>query len=423
MKRANIIGVLLVLGLTTAGRAEVPLRFGRDVLPILSQNCFRCHGPDEKARKAKLRLDTHEGALKVIVPGKSGASELVRRINAAPHDGHMPPPRSNLTLTQQQKDLLRRWVDQGAPWGKHWAYETPQRPDLPAVRDARWPRNAIDRFILARLEQEGLHPTPEADKATLLRRVTLDLTGLPPTPEEIDAFLADSSPNAYEKVVDRLLASPRYGERMAAAWLDGARYADTNGYQNDFARTMWPWRDWVIGAYNANMPFDRFTVEQIAGDLLPHPTLEQRIATGFNRNNRTVTEAGSIDDEWRVENNVDRVETTSTVFLGLTMGCCRCHDHKYDPFKQTEFYEFFAFFNSLAEKGVYTEQRGNVPPLVAVPRPEDRVRLKQLDAAVAAARKAERDQEAGLADRQKQWEQERKAAPAPREPGACALRF
>jgi hypothetical protein len=423
LKRLSILGLAAILGLSSVGRAGQPVRFGRDILPILSENCFKCHGPDEKARKAKLRLDTHEGALKVIVPGKAAASELVRRINAAPGDGHMPPARSNRTLTAEQKALLKRWIDQGGAWGKHWAYEPPQRPDLPAVKNAGWVRNAIDRFVLARLEKEGLAPTPEADKATLLRRVTLDLTGLPPTLEEIDAFLADETPGAYERVVDRLLASPRYGERMAAAWLDGARYADTNGYQNDFARTMWPWRDWVIDAFNANMPFDRFTIEQIAGDLLPHPTLRQRIATGFNRNNRTVTEAGSIDDEWRVENNVDRVETTSTVFLGLTMGCCRCHDHKYDPLKQTEFYEFFAFFNNINEKGVYTEQRGNVPPLVAVPTRGDKERLRQFDAAVAAAEKAVRDQEAGLAERQKRWEQERKTAATPPEPHDWALRF
>ncbi len=415
--------MVAVLGLATAARADAPVRFGRDILPILAENCFKCHGPDEKARKAKLRLDTREGALKVIVPGKSAGSELVRRIHAAPGDGHMPPPRSGRSLTAEQQALLTRWVDQGAPWGKHWAYEPPLRPDLPEVKDVRWPRNAIDRFVLARLEKEGLAPAAEADKATLLRRVTLDLTGLPPTLDEIDAFLADDTPGAYERVVDRLLGSPRYGERMAAAWLDGARYADTNGYQNDFARTMWPWRNWVIAAFNANMPFDRFTVDQIAGDLLPHPTLWDRIATGFNRNNRTVTEAGSIDDEWRVENNVDRVETTSTVFLGLTMGCCRCHDHKYDPIKQTEFYEFFAFFNSINEKGVYTEQPGNVPPLVAVPGPQDVEYLKQLDAAVAAAEKTVRDEEARLAERQKRWEQEHKVAAGQPEPHDWALRF
>src|SRR4029077_19708547 len=222
-----------------------------------------------------------------------------------------------------------------------------------------WPRNAVDQFVLARLEREKLSPSPPAQRTALVRRVSLDLIGLPPTPEQLDAFLADTTPGAYEALVDRLLASPHHGERMAMDWLDGARYADTNGFQNDFARTMWPWRDWVIRSFNANMPFDRFVVEQIAGDLLPGASLEQRVATGFNRNNRTVTEAGSIDEEWRIENAVDRVETTSTVFLGLTMGCARCHDHKFDPITQKDFYRFFAFFNSNNEQGVYTEQRGN----------------------------------------------------------------
>jgi hypothetical protein len=394
---------LIVLVVAAAGGPAAPpappVRFDRDVLPVLSQNCFPCHGPDERARKAKLRLDTHDGAARVLVPGNSAASKLVRRINADEHD-RMPPVRSNRRLTAAQKDLLRRWIDQGAPWGKHWAYETPVRPPLPPVHDAGWCRNAIDRFVLARLEREGLAPSPEAPRATLLRRVCLDLTGLPPTPAEVDTFLADPAPDAYEKAVDRLLASPRYGERMALDWLDAARYADTNGYQNDFARTMWPWRDWVIDAFNSGMPFDRFTVEQIAGDLLPGAALRQKIATGFNRNNRTVTEAGSIDEEWHVENVVDRVETTSTVFLGLTLGCARCHEHKFDPIAHREFYEFFAFFNSINEKGVYTEQRGNVPPLVAVPSPADVARRNQLDAAVSRAERIVRVREARPADRQ-----------------------
>jgi hypothetical protein len=306
----------------------------------------------------------------------------------------MPPPKSGHQLSAAEKQLLRRWVEQGAPWGQHWAYEPPQRPSLPTVKDASWVRNGIDYFILARLEQEGLRPTAAASKETLIRRVTLDLTGLPPTPREVDAFLADHSPEAYEKLVDRLLVSPRYGERLAMDWLDGARYADTNGYQNDFARTMWPWRDWVIRAFNRNLPFDRFVIEQIAGDLLPGATLEQRIATGFNRNNRTVTEAGSIDDEWRVENNVDRVETTATVFLGLTLGCARCHDHKFDPMSQREFYQFFAYFNSINEKGVYTEQPGNVAPLIVLSTPTDTEQLRQLDISLAAAEKTLAQQQA-----------------------------
>lgn len=390
MHRARTLAATLLFAIipfSAARSAEGPVRFGRDILPILSENCFQCHGPDEQARKAKLRLDQRAGAAKVLAPKAGGTSELVRRIHAAGDDGGMPPRKTNRTLTAAQKELLRRWVEEGAVWGKHWAYETPVRPALPAVKDANWPRNGIDRFVLARLDQEKWTPSPEAAKETLIRRVSLDLTGLPPTVAEVDAFRADQSADAYEKVVDRLLASPRYGERMAMDWLDEARYADTNGFQNDFARTMWPWRDAVIAAFNRNQPFNEFVVEQLAGDLLPHATLAQRIATGFNRNNRTVTEAGSIDEEWRVENAVDRVETTATVFLGLTLGCARCHDHKFDPLSQRDFYQFFGFFNSVNEQGVYTEQRGNVPPLIVLPRPNDEERKRELDAAIAAARR------------------------------------
>ncbi len=414
------------LGGDREGGGDTPqttVRFGRDILPIFAENCFKCHGPDEKARKAKLHLDRQEVALNVIVPGKSAESKLVHRITATDPNEVMPPPKSNRKLSAEQKELLRRWIDQGAPWGRHWAYETPTRPDLPVVKNSAWPKNPIDHFILARLKKEHLSPSPEATKETLIRRLTLDLTGLPPTLNEVDDFLADCSPNAYEKLVDRLLASPRYGERMAMDWLDDARYADTNGYQNDFARTMWPWRDWVIAAFNQNMPFDRFVVEQIAGDLLPGATLQQKIASGFNRNNRTVTEGGSIDEEWRVENNVDRVETTATVFLGLTMGCCRCHDHKYDPISQKEFYEFYAFFNSINEKGVYTEQRGNVPPLVTVPSPEDEKHLKELVTVIAAAEKGVRDQEAALPDMQRRWEEEQRSRFPLSEPRDWAIRL
>jgi len=429
VKRQTFVGVLAILvataaaGNTQAAPPTTPLHFSRDVLPIFAENCFQCHGPDEKARKAKLRLDTHEGVLKVVDPGKSDSSELVRRIFAQADDGGMPPPKANRKLTADQKETLRRWVDQGASWGKHWAYEAPVRPSLPAVKKTVWTRNPIDFFVLAQLEKEGLSPSQQASKETLIRRVTLDLTGIPPTIREIDVFLADHSPSAYEKLVDRLLDSPRFGERMAMDWLDDARYADTNGYQNDFARTMWPWRDWVIDAYNSNLPFDRFVVEQLAGDLLPGATLPQRIASGFNRNNRTVTEAGSIDEEWRVENGVDRVETTAAVFLGLTMGCARCHDHKYDPISQKEFYTFYAFFNSINEKGVYTEQRGNVPPLVAYASSGDKERLNRFDAEMAEADKSVRTQEAALPQQQRRWELEQQAKPLPQEPGKPVLRL
>ena len=393
----RIVGYLACLVLTrgaipTAARAgePEPVHFSRDILPILSENCFACHGPDAKARKAKLQLDLKETALRktepVITPGKSDERELIQRVSTKDVDEMMPPPKSGKKLTAKEIELLKRWIDQGAQWSKHWAFEPARRPAAPPVRTLNWARNPIDRFVLARLDAESLAPAVAAEKTTLIRRVTLDLIGLPPTPEEIDAFLADNRPNAYDALVDRLLASPHYGERMAMDWLDGARYADTNGFQNDFARTMWPWRDWVIAAFNRNQPFDRFVIDQIAGDLLPGATLEQRIATGFSRNNRTVTEAGSIDEEYRVENTVDRVETTSMVFLGLTLGCCRCHDHKFDPVSQAEFYQFYGFFNSVNEQGVYTETRGNVPPLIKLPTPDDHKRLDELEIAIAAAK-------------------------------------
>jgi hypothetical protein len=393
VRGAGLILALLTFGAmperslaTDPGRVD----FRKEILPILSDNCFLCHGPDGGTRKADLRLDTKEGALRtaepVIVPGKSAESELFRRVASSEADEVMPPRKSGKVLTPQQIELVKKWIDQGAKWNKHWAFEPPRRPATPSVKERDWPRNPIDAFVLARLESEKLAHSPAAGKATLIRRVYLDLAGLPPSPAEVDRFLADGAPDAYEKLVDRLLGSPAYGERMAMDWLDGARYADTNGYQNDFARTMWPWRNWVIAAFNANEPFDRFTIEQIAGDLLPGATLAQRIATGFNRNNRTVTEAGSLEEEWRVENAVDRIETTSMVFLGLTMGCARCHDHKYDPISQAEFYQFFGFFNSINEKGVYTEQRGNVPPLVVLPRAEDEQHLREFNLAIAVAK-------------------------------------
>jgi hypothetical protein len=399
------IGIAFLSPALVLAGESATVSFSRDVLPILSENCLLCHGPDAKVRKADLRLDVKESALRskepIIVPGKSGESELIRRIESDDPEELMPPPKSGHTLTGAQKETLRRWVEQGAKWGKHWAFEVPTRPELPNPKDAGWLRNPIDRFVLIRLDDTGLRPAPEADRATLIRRLSLDLTGLPPTLAELDAFVTSQSPKAYEELVDRLLASSHYGERMAMDWLDAARYADTNGYQNDFARTMWPWRDWVIEAFNRNLPFDQFIIEQIAGDLLPGAALSQRVATGFNRNNRTVTEAGSIDEEWRIENAVDRVETTSTAFLGLTMGCARCHEHKYDPISQQEFYQFLAFFSSLNEKGVYTEQKGNVPPMISLPTPAEANELGQLDAEIKAAETARGRVEQSLSDSQR----------------------
>jgi mono/diheme cytochrome c family protein len=359
-------------GIAAARNAgSAPIDFNREIRPILSENCFACHGPDEKTRKADLRLDTREGAFAVrdgiaaIVAGRPDDSELVLRIEGPDATLRMPPVKSGKKLSPAQIALLRRWIDQGAEWRTHWAFEPPQRPALPVVRDLAWCRNPIDLFVLAQLEARGLQPSPEAAKETLLRRVTLDLTGLPPTIAEIDAYLEDDSPGAYERVVDRLLNSAHYGERMALDWLDAARYADTNGYFSDLERSNWPWRDWVIDAFNANMPFDRFTIEQLAGDLLPQPARSQLVATGFHRNQPVTNETGAIDEEYRVEYVADRVDTTATVWLGLTMGCARCHDHKYDPLSQREYYRLFAFFNQGPEKGVVTQD--TPPPVLAVP--------------------------------------------------------
>ena len=371
----------------TAEPAAKPVDFDREIRPILADNCFACHGPDEKQRMAKLRLDTKDGMFadrggyQILAPGKSGDSRLYQRISAADKAKRMPPLYADRTLNDKQIELIRRWIDEGAKWEMHWAYVPPKRPELPQVKDATWPKNAIDNFILAKLESEGLKPSPEADKATLIRRVTFDLTGLPPTPGEVDEFLRDKSAGAYDKVVDRLLASPRYGERMTMHWLDLARYADTHGYHIDSHREMWHWRDWVIDAFNRNMPFDEFTVEQLAGDLLPHPTLAQRIATGFNRNHMINFEGGAIPEEYQNEYVVDRVEATSVVWLGMTMGCSRCHDHKFDPIKQKDFYRFYAFFNTIDEKGL-DGRKGNAQPVVEVPSPEQGREVVKVDQAI-----------------------------------------
>ena len=366
--------------------ADAPVSFNREILPILANNCFACHGPDEKHRETKFHFDTEDGAfLKkgVIVRGSAADSLMIEKITEPNPKDRMPPPDSGHALTERQIDLLRRWIDQGAKWDAHWAYVPPKRPELPAVRNASWVRNPIDQFILARLEKEGLQPSPEADRLTLLRRVTLDLTGLPPTSAEIDSFLSDTSPDAYDKRVDALLTSPHYGERMAMPWLDASRYADSHGYHIDSHRDMWPWRDWVIGAFNRNMPFDEFTIEQIAGDLLPNATRDQMIASGFNRNHMINFEGGAIADEYQVEYVVDRVEATSSAFMGLTMGCARCHSHKFDPITHKEFYQFFAFFNSVPEQGL-DGRRGNAVPVLALPTDAQQAKLDEMNAAIKA---------------------------------------
>lgn len=384
--------------------------FNRDIRPILSDACFHCHGPDKVKRKAAVHFDTEEGARVdlggyfAIVPGKPAQSELLKRVATADPAKRMPPPSSgHAPLNQGQIDLLRRWIAAGAPWQKHWAFLAPQRPRLPLVKNKGWVRNPIDAFILARLEHEGLTPAPEAERTTLLRRVSLDLTGLPPTPAEVDAFLADTAPNAYEKVVERLLRSPRYGERMAQRWLDGARYADTSGYQTDGDRVMWRWRDWVIEAFNDNMPFDQFTREQIAGDMLQNPTLAQRIATGFNRNHRGNSEGGIIPEEYAVEYVVDRVDTTATVWLGLTAGCAKCHNHKYDPISQKEFYQLFAYFNNVPERGKALKY-GNSPPMIKAPTREQQIQGRLLESQLRNAVALFDSLQPELASAQQAWE-------------------
>ncbi|HTM49944.1 MAG TPA: PSD1 and planctomycete cytochrome C domain-containing protein [Bryobacteraceae bacterium] len=406
---------LAVAAVMTAMRigAAQEVEFSRDVRPILSDRCFLCHGPDEANRKVDLRLDTEAGAkhsrgkTTPIVPGDPAASEVYRRISADNAGQRMPPSYAgHKPLSAREIATIRRWIEQGARWQTHWAFITPRRPEPPAVSRRNWARNPIDRFILARLEREGLQPSPEADPTLLLRRVTLDLTGLPPSPAELDAFLADRSPDAYEKVVDRLLASPHYGERMALDWLDAARYADTHGYQVDPEREMWPWRDWVIRAFNDNLPFDQFTIQQLAGDLLPDATLDQKIATGFNRNHRVNTEAGSIPEEFHVENIVDRIGTTGSVWLGLTVGCARCHDHKYDPLTMKDFYSMFAFFNNVPEIGTGgpRDARGNLAPSVRLPRPALEAQIAGIEEKIESAQAELKKVEARLAPGMAEWE-------------------
>ncbi len=384
----------------TAQQAAPRVDFQREVRPILSDACFHCHGPDKETRMAGLRLDTRDGAFSSrkngtpITPGKLGESLLYQRITEEKVARRMPPASSHKTLTDKQKDTLKRWIEGGADWKEHWAFITPVRPVPPSVKSAQWARTPLDQFLLAKIENAGLTPAAPAGKRTLIRRVSLDLTGLPPSPEQVDEFLADKSTDAYEKLVDRLLASPQYGEHRARYWLDAARYADTHGLHVDNYREMWPYRDWVIGAFNRNVPFDRFTIEQVAGDLLPSKTLEQQIASGFHRCQVSTNEGGSIEKEVEAAYAKDRVDTTGTVFLGMTIGCATCHDHKFDPILQKDFYAMAAFFRNTTQAAM----DGNIPdtpPQVVVPKMQDRPRWLELNAEVAslnnnlaAARKA-----------------------------------
>ncbi|MCW3100629.1 MAG: Protein of unknown function (DUF1553)/Protein of unknown function (DUF1549)/Planctomycete [Chthonomonadaceae bacterium] len=386
------------------------LRYNRDIRPILAEKCFACHGPDSASRKAGLRLDKFaeatalKGSIAAIVPGKPDASEIIRRITGK--GPMMPPPTGENwhakvfrpSLSALQIAMLRRWIADGALYEQHWAYIAPKRAPLPAVKNAAWVRNPIDRFILAKLEQSGLKPAPEADRRTLARRVSLDLTGLPPEPADVEQFVNDKSPNAYEKMVDKFLAMPQWGEHRAKYWLDAARYADTNGIHIDNYREIWAYRDWVIKAFNKNMPFDQFTIEQLAGDLLPNPTLDQRIATGFNRCNITTNEGGAITEEYTVLYARDRTETTSAVFLGSTLNCSVCHDHKFDPFTQKDFYSMTALFNNTTQP-IMDGNIQNTPPVMLVPKEEDRPRFDAITPELDTARKeAEARKTAARAD-------------------------
>ena len=406
------LGVALpALAAGTAAPADID--FNRDIRPILSEKCFSCHGPDAGQRQASLRLDTADGIVAerngkgpAVIAGSARQSPLFQRISTPDPASRMPPgylghePLSDLQIHQ-----VENWIDQGAEWQPHWAFLPVRKPDPPPVRNRGWVRNALDAFVLHRLEENGLAPSPEAAPETLIRRVTLDLTGLPPTPQDLNRYLRDPSPDAYGKLVDRLLGSTRYGEHMAVRWLEAARYADTNGYQSDGIRHMWRWRDWVIDAFNRNLGFHRFTIEQLAGDLLEGATRDQIVATGFNRNHRTSAEGGSIDEELRVEYVADRVETTSTVWMGLTVGCARCHDHKYDPISQEEYYRFFAFFNNVPERG-FVYNFGNEDPVIKAPTPSQADRLEELDAEVRKARLHLEELDGVRRKAQRAWETE-----------------
>jgi len=379
-------GVIPEIGAVAAPPAELAgasLSFNRDIRPILSDNCLACHGPDSAERKASLRLDTHEGLFGsrkdgvAVTPGKPDASLVWTRISTADEDDLMPPADSHKRLTAEQKAAVRRWIEQGAVWEPHWSLKKPDRPTPPVVQNRDWLRNPIDAFVLAKLESVGLKPAEEADRRTLARRLSFDLIGLPPTPDDVEAFVADPSPDAYEKYVDRLMARPQWGEHRGRYWLDAARYGDTHGIHNDNYREMWAYRDWVIDAFNRNIPFDRFVVEQVAGDLLPNRTLETRIASGFQRCNITTSEGGSIAEEVQAMYDKDRVETTGTVFLGLTLGCAACHDHKFDPITQRDFYTMAAFFRNTTQPAM-DGNKPDTPPVVVVPNDEDRPRWEKL---------------------------------------------
>ena len=390
-QRILLAALMLSLAIAATACADAPIEFNRDIRPILSENCLYCHGQDGNKRKADLRLDVRDVAIETgaIVPGNAGASVLLERIHSTDAEVLMPPPASNRRLSDEQKKLLERWIAAGAVYQPHWTFTAPLRPTIPAVGRPEWVRSVIDNFVLAGLEVAKLEPSPEADSVTLIRRLHTDLIGLPPTTAEVDAFVNDSDPQAYEKLVDRLLASPHYGERMALSWLDAARYADSNGFQQDGDTAQWVWRDWVVAALNADMPFDQFSTEQLAGDLLPNATVEQRIASGFNRNHLLNGEGGAIPEEQRNVILFDRVDTTSTTWLGLTLACAQCHDHKYDPITQTDYYSLLDAFNRVTETGQMPDMRSAkirlAPPYMEAPSAENQAHITEFEARIAAA--------------------------------------
>lgn len=391
------IALIWGVGLASASRAADPPKhvdFDRDIRPIFSDNCYSCHGPDENKRKAKLRLDTKDGLFKsadgsIVKPGNIDESEIYQRLIAADTDEVMPPPKSNKTLKPEQKELIKKWIEQGAPYQQHWAFIPPVKRDEPKVAGT-WAKSPIDRFVLAEMTEKGLTPNGPANKETLIRRVTLDLTGLPPTPAEVDAFLADQSPEAYDKLVDRLINSSAYGENMGRYWLDAARYADTHGLHLDNERSMWPYRDWVVKAFNENLPFDQFSIWQLAGDQLPNATVDQKIASGFNRCNVTTSEGGSINDELLVRYAVDRAETTFAVFQGMTAGCAVCHDHKFDPITQKDFYSIYSFFYNMADPAM-DGNRIDTPPTMKLPTEAQTKQIAAFDATISDAEKQIRE--------------------------------
>ncbi len=432
MKPAHSV-LLLLAALPFSARAEIQpaIDFNRDVRPILSEHCFTCHGPDTNKRKSGLRLDEKESAFGKaesgeipITPGAPEKSELIRRITTDDKDDVMPPPKEHKKLKPAQVETLRQWIKSGAKWDGHWAFQPVTSVPPPQIQNPKFTiRNPVDAFVLSRLEKEGLAPSPEAEKAALIRRASLDLTGLPPSLAEVDAFLQDTAPNAYEKVVDRLLSTPHFGERVAVPWLDLARYGDTSGYHNDSLRDMWLWREWVINAFNANMPFSQFTIEQLAGDILPGATIAQQIASGFHRNVMTSDEGGLIDAEYLNLYVVDRVATTGVAWLGLTVGCAQCHDHKYDPLKQREFYQLYSFFNNVPETGKDGVRDRNPKPFLMVASPEQTAQIAKFDADLAAARKAEQDIAKSLDVRQAEWEKQATASAQPAEPAGPWTKF